>query len=101
MPQIDVPVVEKKKPGKEYVTMPESDVLDRKFPIIRVNHRDFKPGETYELEAELASTVKERIKAWQKSQLRLVQPKSDDKSIETMTKNGQGGGGYVNPNTLG
>lgn len=101
MPLIDTPVVEKKKPSKEYVTMPEMDVLDRKFPTIRVNHHEFHAGKTYELEAELASTVKERIRAWQKAELRLVQPKNDDKSIDVMTKNGHGGGGYVNPSTLG
>lgn len=99
MSKIDLPIVEAKRPLKEFVTIPETDLFDHKFPTIRVNNHEFFAGKTYELEFELASTVKERIQAWQRSDLRLVQPKRDLKSENVLAKSGSGG--YVDPSTIG
>jgi hypothetical protein len=58
----------------QHVTIPEDDPLGKPFPTIHLNKEAFKPGETYNLPVQIASFVKERIKVFNRSCVRLLQP---------------------------
>lgn len=101
MPKIDTPevkAVEATKSTRQYITIPERDVLDFPFPAIRVNNAAFYPGKTYEIEEPLATTVKERIKTWMRQTLRLMQPKKDSEAENIMIKEGTARGGEYTTN---
>jgi len=92
MAKIDAPVVELPK-GKQFVTIPDKDLFDQRFPTIRINRYEFEAGQTYELDEPIASTVKERISACERANLRILQPKKDIESQNIMTRNGSSRGG--------
>lgn len=80
MPKIDMPELEVKKSSKTFVTVPEHDIFDKPFATLRLGPHVFEAGVTYELEEPLATTLKERIRVWEKANIRLLQPKKDDVS---------------------
>lgn len=88
MPKIDAPTVPHKDTAT-LVTIPALDIFDQKFPTIRISRHEFHAGETYSLEEPLASTVKERIRAWERSNIRLLQPKKD---VDSERQTGQRSG---------
>jgi hypothetical protein len=58
----------------QFVTIPEEDPLGKPFPTIHLNKEAFVKGETYNLPAQIASFVKDRIKVFNRSCVRLLQP---------------------------
>jgi hypothetical protein len=62
------------KESWQYVTIPEEDPLGKHFPTIFLNKEAFHAGETYNLPAQIATFVKDRIKIFNRSCVRLLQP---------------------------
>lgn len=86
--KVDNPSVEAPKPAKRYVTIPERDLFDQPHPAIRINHFTFASG-THYLDAELANTVEERLLAYTRANIRILQP-TRDISSEKLLERGQG-----------
>lgn len=61
----------------EFVTVPDEDPLGKEFPDISLNKNVFSAGETYNLPAQVAAYVKDRIKVFNRSCVRLLQPNRD------------------------
>jgi hypothetical protein len=62
------------KESWEYISIPEEDPLGKRFAAIRLNKEVFEAGQTYQVPAPIASYVKDRIKAFNRSCVRLFQP---------------------------
>lgn len=77
--KVDNPEVPSTKATHRYVTVPDTDLFDQSHPPIRINSMSFGPG-THWIENELANTVEERLKAYQRSNVRILQPKRDTES---------------------
>lgn len=88
--KVDNPVVPSTKPTHRYVTVPDTDLFDYPHPSIRINQHAYGPG-THYLPSELADTVEERLKAYTRSNVRLLQPKRDMES-EKAVEQGRGVG---------
>lgn len=83
MPEVKKQTVEANDPWKspketwQFVTLPEEDPLGTKFPQISLNKTIFQAGETYQVPPQVAAYVNERIKAFNRSCVRLLQPNVD------------------------
>jgi hypothetical protein len=82
MPPVEkaTPVNDPWKSPKEtwqYVTVPDVDLTDRKYPSIWLNKIEFQPGETYHIPPAVAEFVTGRIKAYNRSVTRLFSPTRD------------------------
>ena len=60
-----------------YVTIPEDDPLGTEFPTITLNKITFHRGESYQVPPQVAAFVNERIKVYNRSCVRLLQPNVD------------------------
>lgn len=80
---------EKLAQGWEYVTLPKKNPVFSKesYPTIRINNMGFQAGRTYLLPPQIASTVKERMEVFHRSQIRTLQP---DEDITALTDLGNG-----------
>ena len=58
----------------QYVTLPDEDPLGKKFATIRLNKEVFEAGQTYNVPPQIADYLKERIKVFNRSCVRLLQP---------------------------
>lgn len=58
----------------QYVTIPEEDPLGKKFPVVRLNKEAFEAGQTYQVPPQIAKYVNDRVKAFNRSCVRLLQP---------------------------
>jgi hypothetical protein len=58
----------------QYVTLPDEDPLGKPFPTIRLNKEAFERGQSYNLPAPIAVIIKDRIKEFNRSCVRLLQP---------------------------
>lgn len=65
----------------EFVTLPDEDPLGKGFPTISLNKDTFEPGKKYLVPPQVASYINERIKVFNRSCVRLLQPNADMKSI--------------------
>lgn len=87
MPKFDIPVVEpNEKAAKRYVTIPDTDLFDMPHQPVIINGIPYGPG-THLLEAELAGTVEERLKAYTQSNVRILQPRRDFSAEQTVDRN--------------
>lgn len=86
--KVDNPVLEAKPVGKRYVTIPEFDLFDMQHPAIRINHMEFGPGQHF-LDKEIADTVEERLKAYSRGNVRILQPRRDT-DAENLLNRGRG-----------
>lgn len=66
----------------QYVTLPDEDPTGLKFPTITLNKISFSAGQTYHVPPPVAEFVKERIKAFNRSVVRLFQPGVDRKALQ-------------------
>jgi len=69
----------------QYVTLPDEDPLGKKFPNIGLNANTYKGGETYLVPPQVADYIKDRIKVFNRSCIRLLQPNADMKSINEVS----------------
>jgi len=58
----------------QYVTIPEEDPLGKGFPTIHLNKEAFEAGQTYQVPPQIAKYVTDRIKIFNRSCVRLLQP---------------------------
>lgn len=65
----------------QYVTIPDEDPLGKKFPGIGLNHEKYEAAQTYLVPPQVAEFIKERVKVFNRSCIRLLQPNADMKSI--------------------
>lgn len=65
----------------QFVTIPEEDSLGGPFPRISLNKEYFEAGKTYQVPAQIASYVLDRIKVHNRASVRLLQPNVDMKAI--------------------
>lgn len=86
--KVDNPEVPDLKPTHRYVTIPDTDLFDQPHPPIRINSFSFGPG-THWLSNEIAGTVEERLKAYTRANVRVLQPKRDQES-ERLVEQGRG-----------
>jgi hypothetical protein len=61
----------------EFVTVPDEDPLGKGFPDISLNKHVFSAGETYNVPKQVADYIKDRIKVFNRSCVRLLQPNRD------------------------
>ena|ERR1700723_964048 len=57
----------------QYVSVPQEDPLGKPFPTIRLNKEAFESGQTYQVPAQIAAYVNDRIKVFNRSCVRLYQ----------------------------
>lgn len=65
----------------QFVTVPEEDPLGKAFPTIRLNKEAYSAGQTYKLPVAVAAYVNDRIKVFNKSCVRLLQPEMAQEGI--------------------
>lgn len=70
-----------------YVTIPSADLYDSQYPTIQLNAHKFEPGNTYKVPAEVGAEIEDRMKRFNKEQVRLLRPTVDSKSINQVNKN--------------
>jgi hypothetical protein len=70
----------------QYVTVPEETPLGKQFPAIRLNKDTFEAGKTYNVPAEIAAYVNDRVKVAQRADVRLLQPNADLRSINEVAR---------------
>lgn len=58
----------------QYVAIPTEDPLGKPFPSIYLNKEKYDAGQTYHMPPQIASFVNERIKIFNRSCVRLLQP---------------------------
>lgn len=91
MPRIDAPTTSGiEAPTKRYVEVPDIDIFDYTFPTIRINLLEFPPGRHY-VDASIADTIEDRVRARKAADLRLLTDKPDLNSERAMNKFGTGG----------
>jgi hypothetical protein len=61
----------------EFVTIPDEDPLGKEFPIVSINKHVFEAGETYKVPPPIAAYVRDRVKVFNRSCVRLLQPNRD------------------------
>jgi len=67
------------------VMVPEEDPLGKVYPDIGLNSHTFKAGKTYTVPAEVAAYILDRVKVFNRSCVRLLQPNADMKSIREVS----------------
>src|SRR5271154_1678033 len=65
----------------QFVTIPDEDFLGKRFPSISLNKFTLQAGQTSKVPAQIAAYFNDRIKVFNKSCVRLLQPNADLKSI--------------------
>jgi hypothetical protein len=69
------------KESWQYITIPEEDPLGKKFPSIYLNKEKFDPGQTYQVPPQIAAHVNDRIRVFNRSCVRLLQPEMAQEGI--------------------
>lgn len=80
----------------EFVTIPEEDPLGTKFHSISLNKQYFDAGKTYKVPPPVAVFLRDRIRVYNKSCVRLLQPNVDMKSISEVAVGTANAPGLVN-----
>ena len=75
----------------EYVTIPEENALGEKHPEIRLNQEVFEPGKTYLVPKQVADYVRERLRVYVKSCVRILSPKRDFDALKAVPVGSAGG----------
>ena len=82
---------EKLDAGWEFVTVPDVDVYDHVFKGIGLNHKTFGPG-THLLPPDEAAYLKERLKVWNASMVRMLRPTANAAALKAVNTQGSGAG---------
>jgi hypothetical protein len=87
--------------GKRWVEVPEKDIFEYPHPIVRINMLEFGPGKHF-VDALLADTIEDRVRAKYQADLRVMQRNPDLNAQGIMTRFGAGRGGHfvANPDSL-
>jgi len=65
-----------------YVTIPDEDPLGQVFPNVSLNKHIFTANNTYHVPPAVAAYLNERIKVFNRSCVRLLQPTVDRKALQ-------------------
>ena len=71
--------------GYVYVTVPERDLFDAPHPGVRINMDSFGPG-THLVSPVIAGEIQDRLGAFIKGQMRILQPGQDRKAVELVSR---------------
>ena len=103
----ETPKVSTGKSETVYVTIPETDIFDSQHPGVHLiggeikEYKDnrwigtgkagtnfkFEAGKTYEVPVAVGAEIEARLKAFHKESVRLLRPKTDQKSINQVNAN--------------
>lgn len=61
----------------QFVTIPDEDPLGKEFPNVSINKHVFMAGQTYKVPGVIADYVRDRVKVFNRSCVRLLQPNRD------------------------
>lgn len=75
-----------------YVTIPDEDPLGKEFPHVSLNKHIFEAGKSYNVPSQVAEYVNDRIKVFNRSCIRLLQPNRDMVAVKDSAMNGGFGG---------
>jgi hypothetical protein len=67
------------------VTIPDEDPLGKAYVSIGLNSHTFEAGKTYTVPAQVADYILDRVKVYNRSCVRLLQPNADMKSIREVS----------------
>jgi len=73
----------------EYVTIPDVDIFDNRFPTIRVNHEEFLAGKRYFCCPSLAKEVREILERRQREDIRILRPDKNRKALNEAVQHGE------------
>lgn len=76
----------------QYVTLPDEDPTGKTFPTISLNKIGFSAGQTYHVPEPVALYVKDRIKAFNKSVMRLFNSRVDMDALNVVPAGSAPGG---------
>ncbi len=82
---------EKLDAGWEFVTVPDVDVYDHVFKGIGLNHTNYGPG-THLVPPAVALYLKERLKVWNASMVRMLRPTANAAALNAVNSQGSGRG---------
>jgi hypothetical protein len=61
----------------QYVTIPDEDPLGKEYCKVSLNKHVFEAGQTYKVPPQVADYVRDRVKVYNRSCVRLLQPNRD------------------------
>jgi len=73
----------------EWVEVPATDIFDQPHNGVSVNFTKYGPGKHF-LPPELAGEVRRLLKSKEGADIRVLQPKRDQKAIDIMNRTGRG-----------
>lgn len=79
----------------EYVTIPAENALGNAHDNIGLNKETFVAGQTYKVPAPIAAYLKERLREYAKSCVRVLQPKRDYKAEQAVSIGTSSGGAFT------
>ncbi|CAN5950542.1 unnamed protein product [Sphagnum jensenii] len=88
--KVDAPQIAPIKSTHRYVTVPDTDMFDMPHPGVRLNSEAYGPG-THYLDKERADTVEACLKDYERANIRILQPRLDEKSVNQVNKGSQRG----------
>lgn len=92
MAKIDLPEMPVKTVEKEYVDIPQRDIFDMPFPNISIGEHKYEAGQKHYVDAQVAFTLKDRIRAVERANIRLMQPRKDANAEATVARENNRGG---------
>lgn len=75
------------KSNWEYVNIPALDLYDQPHPGVGINFKHYGPGK-HLVSPEIAGEISERMRVFDRYQLRLMRPTADRKAIEVTSREG-------------
>lgn len=71
------------------IEIPERDMFDYPHPPVQINSNyNFEPGQTYWVEKDIATEVNRILKAKERQDIRVLQPRIDQRAINDLNKGG-------------
>jgi len=75
----------------QFVTIPDRDLTDQKYPPIWLNKIEFQSGQTYSVPPPVAQYLNDRIRAYNRSVTRLFSPARDMDAVNAQSVGTQAG----------
>lgn len=89
------------KDNWEYVAIPQENALGEQHATMGINDKVFEAGKTYHVPPKTAHTLRERLKVYNRSCVRVLQPRRDyDAERAVSIGSANPGGTYTDPNTF-
>jgi hypothetical protein len=72
-----------------HITIPATDLYDHTHPGVQLNRHRFEPGKTYLVRADVAGEIENRLKLFDREQVRLLRPNADRKALNDVNRGSQ------------